>query len=708
MKKITIFFIIISTLLASKGWTKTNKNWYTSNSSYNSLRYSELSNINLDNAKNLKLNWIYKNGYLPPKSSRTNNQATPIYTGKYLITTSLDNYLISLDPELGKEIWRTKLPGPVAKRGMSFKNLKKISTRAIFVTTRNGVFAINEANGKIINNIGNEGKFGETLSLVPPIINDDSIIVASLHKKVTKFNLMDGEILWDFNHGSRVWSGFSYNSETNTVGFVTGNHSHDLIFAKPSKEILSNSLVLLDEENGSLKCKFQDVLNDHWDLDMVSPPIFINDNLNENKLNVVWAFGKTGNIIVVDLDKCELFFEESLKQIKVNDETNILNSEYSEIQNIYTLPEKVSEIKYEKEKYLNYLNNDFEKKFIEHKLRNSKHDTSYIPLSTDYDVVMMNIHGGPSWTGGTYDKHNKQVILPIINTPWFIRTFYKDRLFNKLNYYKTKYLPNNDKKKSNIYLSPWEKNLNSQNNLISKSYKFYSSFFDGYDIYLSKCSSCHGVARQGYRDSEKIGDKFIPSLANIDKTFRKNSMMNLEKFVNSHKYVGDMKIDVTKDELEKIYSYMKNFDKIHNKFNLYKAAGKWGLFLDSNKLPASVPPWGEIVSLKISNGKINWRKPFGEKKIGNKVIQGDINFGGIISTGGGIFVATGTPDKKVRIFNSSNGQKLWEYEMDYSGSSHPMTFEHNGDQYIIVNASGGRFFGYEKKIGDQIYSFKLN
>ena len=125
-------------------------------------------------------------------------------------------------------------------------------------------------------------------------------------------------------------------------------------------------------------------------------------------------------------------------------------------------------------------------------------------------------------------------------------------------------------------------------------------------------------------------------------------------------------------------------------------------------MPASVPPWGEIVSLKISNGKINWRKPFGEKKIGNKVIQGDINFGGIISTGGGIFVATGTPDKKVRIFNSSNGQKLWEYEMDYSGSSHPMTFEHNGDQYIIVNASGGRFFGYEKKIGDQIYSFKLN
>ena len=31
------------------------------------------------------------------------------------------------------------------------------------------------------------------------------------------------------------------------------------------------------------------MINDHWDLDMVSPPIFINDNLNKNKIDVVWA-----------------------------------------------------------------------------------------------------------------------------------------------------------------------------------------------------------------------------------------------------------------------------------------------------------------------------------------------------------------------------------------------------------------------------------
>ena len=117
---------------------------------------------------------------------------------------------------------------------------------------------------------------------------------------------------------------------------------------------------------------------------------------------------------------------------------------------------------------------------------------------------------------------------------------------------------------------------------------------------------------------------------------------------------------------------------------------------------------GEIISLNVSSGKINWRKPFGEREIYEKTIKGDINFGGVTSTAGGIFIATGTTDKKVRIFNSLNGEELWEYKMNFSGSSHPMTFEHNGEQYIVINSSGGRFFGYEKKIGDQIYSFKLN
>ena len=45
--------------------------------------------------------------------------------------------------------------------------------------------------------------------------------------------------------------------------------------------------------------------------------------------------------------------------------------------------------------------------------------------------------------------------------------------------------------------------------------------------------------------------------------------------------------------------------------------------------------------------------------------------------------------------------------MEYAGSSPPMTYIYNGEQYIVINASGGRYYGFEKKLGDAIYAFKI-
>ena len=42
-----------------------------------------------------------------------------------------------------------------------------------------------------------------------------------------------------------------------------------------------------------------------------------------------------------------------------------------------------------------------------------------------------------------------------------------------------------------------------------------------------------------------------------------------------------------------------------------------------------------------------------------------------------------------------------------AGSAPPMTFEYNGCQYIVVNATGGRFFGFKKNF-DTTVAYKLN
>ena len=142
--------------------------------------------------------------------------------------------------------------------------------------------------------------------------------------------------------------------------------------------------------------------------------------------------------------------------------------------------------------------------------------------------------------------------------------------------------------------------------------------------------------------------------------------------------------------------------------NLLREFGSWQLFLDKDKLPASTPPWGKINAIDINTGKINWSIPFGARKIQKKTILGDINFGGVLSTAGNLLFATGTPDKFLYAYNSKSGQKIWEYKLPFAGSSSPMTYNYNGEQYIIVNSGGGKFFGYDENLGDQMIAFKLN
>ena len=74
-------------------------------------------------------------------------------------------------------------------------------------------------------------------------------------------------------------------------------------------------------------------------------------------------------------------------------------------------------------------------------------------------------------------------------------------------------------------------------------------------------------------------------------------------------------------------------------------------------------------------------------------------------------LATGTLDKKFRIFDSENGQELWSYKLPYIGSSPPVTYQINDEQYILINATGSISLkkGYPDLVefGNSIIVFKL-
>ena len=155
-------------------------------------------------------------------------------------------------------------------------------------------------------------------------------------------------------------------------------------------------------------------------------------------------------------------------------------------------------------------------------------------------------------------------------------------------------------------------------------------------------------------------------------------------------------------------------EKGKKKYQYYEYNFRTKKLLDQYGYPGSKPPWGNITAINLNNGKIIWQIPFGEyeeltKK--NIPITGQTNMGGVTGTSGNLVFATGTLDKKIRAFNSHDGKEVWSYELPFIGSSPPTIYEYNGEQYILVSATGSiSLFGEYKnkaKLGNKIIAFKL-
>ena len=190
--------------------------WFHSSGNYEGHKHSIHKQINEKNISNLNITWDFNSNKI---NGRNVVQTTPIYIDNKVIIVDVYGGVYALNPKNGSEIWNIKLNPPAGRRGITATRGKNPK---IYVSTKKYVIELDARNGNILK------KFKSGLSLLPPIIDENKLFVATLKNGVKAFDLDNTELLWEFslkknNVKPRIWSGFSYDKITKSLFIVTSN-----------------------------------------------------------------------------------------------------------------------------------------------------------------------------------------------------------------------------------------------------------------------------------------------------------------------------------------------------------------------------------------------------------------------------------------------------------------------------------------------------
>ena len=660
-------------------------------------------------------------------------QSTPVFTGDTIVTVTIAGDVVALDPASGEAIWRTSLAKPAGRRGIAYQPNAGGGGGSLFVPSKDGVHMLDAATGK------QTRLFRSGLSLLQPIPINGTLYVATRREGLKAFDIGSGDPVWHrpLDKGGlavRVWSGFSADVR-NDILLVTTSNPGGLVDSGRNTEDFSVSIVAVNAGDGSVRWQYQHIRNDVWDLDLVSNPIVLHDLKiapTDKVEDVVIGLSKTGEILMLRLDDGKPVFPEAVRQLPTATASQGSDEEPAR-QNRALWPEPVAGLAVDLER-------DFSRHkgadagFMKTKLRHARSGW-LLPTSVDYDVVIYGLHGGPEWPGASLVGRGggADLIVPFNRNPWILRVHYGDAHFDE---WRDRLEPLDDAAASIGRIGTWlarcwdgpfscdeEAEGDGMSSDLTRwsSRNWQGSEANGWftsliyprlsdaisnDAYQENCAACHGVGRQGAYQSEFFGDGYIPPLVGFTMTGKWGAADTLAKLQATHDAYG-IKLSVGEGEYEEMMALFDRGDRAALAQSRLTKRGFWQLLLDRDGLPATNPPWGKIASLDLTTGTHNWRVPFGKRVPtgGEPAIDGDINFGGVLTTGGGVTFATGTPDRMLRAFDTATGNALWQHELPFAGSAPPMGFHHRGCDVVLVKATGGRFFGYDGT-GDSTIAFK--
>jgi len=703
-------FLAISTLCLINCQKDTQKyiNWSAYLGDKQSNQYTPLTQINKENVKNLKIAWTYNAGDADLDKNRTQIQCNPLVIDGILYGSSPRLKFFALDAKTGKELWKFdpfsenayKAFGMGVNRGLAFWTDGE--EKRLLVTAGPHLYAINAKTGELFSDFGDNGKVDLHDGLdrnvkelfinsnTPGIVYKDKLILgcrvsesggaAAVPGHIRAYNVQTGEQewifhtiphpgeygyetwpegAWQYSGGANAWAGLSVDEKRGIVFAPTGSASFDYYGGdRIGENLFANCLIALDAATGERKWHFQTVHHDIWDRDLPAPPNLVTVNHGGKEIEAVAQITKSSYIFLFDRETGEPLFP--IEEVPTKP-SGLEGEQAWPTQPIPTKPPQFSRNR--------VLESDLTRRtpeaydFVKEIWDKASEGEHFIPLTEDGAIVFPGLDGGGEWGGAAFDPNSGNLIVNASEMPWVLSLKKAEKVDGKS---------------------------------LSKGKSLYNAF----------CLSCHGKDLEG-------GDVFatVPSLKDLKSRLNHTQIATILKNGNGAMPAFAF---LKEDEVQAISSFLLEVEDVENLEVADDDTWPYPYFFngftrfhDHEGYPAITPPWGTLNAINLNTGEISWKVTLGEypelMKEGMEPMGSESYGGPVVSANGLIFMA-GTLDEKFRVFDSTNGDLLFETKLPAAGFATPAVYGIDGKQYIVIACGGGKL---GKPSGDAYVAFSL-
>lgn len=238
------------------------------------------------------------------------NRGASYGDGKIVFAT-LDNHIIAVDANSGKEVWRT-LVGDI-NYGETTTAAPLIVKNIVITGDSGGELGVR---GKVVGLDLNTGKVVWTAYSTGP---DKDVLIGSNFKAFyPKDQGKDlGVSSWPADAwklgGGTVWGWISYDPETDLIFYGTGNPGTWNPDMRPGDNKWGISIFARKPETGEAKWAYQVVPHDAWDYDEIMENIAVDMNWHGQMRKLLIHPGRSGFVFVLDRETGELLSAEKFQ-----------------------------------------------------------------------------------------------------------------------------------------------------------------------------------------------------------------------------------------------------------------------------------------------------------------------------------------------------------------------------------------------------------